>query len=163
MEYVCAEIEQLISCYTCDAQSLPPLQLCKASHVNCGPCAQYMSQCACGDQFDDGPHVLLDWLMSALKFRCKYQANDAVGAEPSSAPADGGDGGCPENRWYNVHQLRQHYQFECPRNVFPCPWISCDHVGRIETAVDHYETAHGPFEVLTPTDLDQVTFTVPSS
>lgn len=165
MEYVCPDIEQLISCYTCDTQSLPPLQLCKASHVNCGPCVQYMSHCACGDQFDDGPHVLLDWVVSALKFKCKYQTNDVgVGAEPSMAAAD--DGRCPENRWYAVHELRQHYLSECPRNVFPCPWSNCDHVGRIETAADHYEAAHSPFEVLTPTDLDQwytVTFKVPSS
>lgn len=162
MEYICPEIEQQVSCYTCDAQSLPPLQLCKASHVNCRLCTQYMQSCACGDQFDDRPHVLLDWMVSALKLKCKYRAKDAVGPEPSS----GADVGCPVDRWYAVHELHQHYRSECLRNLFPCPWESCDHITRIDTAVDHYEAAHGPFEVLTPTGpnrCSEATFKIPLS
>ncbi|VVC45694.1 Hypothetical protein CINCED_3A009862 [Cinara cedri] len=144
MEYICPQIEQLISCYTCGSQSLPPFQLCEAAHVNCPPCAKYMARCACGDVITDGPHVLLDWTVTALKFRCKH-----CGA------ADAGDDGRPANRWYAVHELHRHYRSECTRNAYPCPWAGCDYVARVETAADHYDAAHGPIDVLTPTDPDR--------
>ncbi|VVC45695.1 Hypothetical protein CINCED_3A004942 [Cinara cedri] len=147
MEHICPQIERLISCHTCGAQSLPPFQLCEAAHVNCPPCAKYMARCSCGDEFADGPQVLLDWTVSALKFKCKHCGT--VNAE------DADDDGRTANRWYAVHELHRHYRSECTRNAFQCPWAGCDHVARVETAADHYETAHGPIEVLTPTGPDR--------
>ncbi|VVC41917.1 Hypothetical protein CINCED_3A004252 [Cinara cedri] len=164
MDFICPRIDRLISCYTCGAQSLPPFQLCEASHVNCPPCSKHMARCACGGRFARGPHLLLDWMVSALKFKCKYRAGIATGG--GGGGGGSGDDACPLNRWYAVHELREHYRHECTRNAFPCPWNDCDHVARIETAADHYEEAHGPFQALIPTDVDRwhdVQFIIPPS
>jgi len=149
MDFVCPEIERLVSCYTCGDQSLPPYQLCVDAHVACPPCIKYQSRCACGCVFLKMPNTTLDWLVSAMKLRCKYGANGCVGrGQRSTVP---GQVDCA-NRWYTVQELRDHYRTGCARNIFVCPLQNCGHAARVDTITEHYDEAHGPFLPLSPND-----------
>ncbi|KAE9539862.1 hypothetical protein AGLY_005114 [Aphis glycines] len=149
MEHLCPQIEQLVRCFTCGSQTLPPYTLCVQAHVGCSTCVEYMSTCACGRRFLQMSNATFDWTMSALKFRCKYRANDVGegGSPVSSAPGRPVD--CADG-WYAVQELRDHYLTGCSRNSFACPVQGCGLVARVDTVTDHYETAHGPFESLSP-------------
>ncbi|XP_025422645.1 uncharacterized protein LOC112692248 [Sipha flava] len=158
MDVVCPEIDRLTSCRTCGAQSLPPFRLCVAAHVACVPCAAYMSRCACGQPFAPGPHCTLDWLARALRHGCKYTA---PGPAPSLSRLH-----CRSrrpHRRYSVRELREHYRTGCALNGFVCPLIGCGHVARVDTIVEHYEAAHGPYERLMsadPLNPNRITFKI---
>lgn len=149
MEHLCPQIEQLVRCFTCGSQTLPPYTLCVQAHLSCPTCTEYMSVCACGRRFLQMSNATFDWTMSAMKFRCKYRANGVGGggSPVSSAPERPVD--CAD-QWYTVQELRDHYLTGCSRNSFACPVRDCGLVARIDTVTDHYETAHGPFESLSP-------------
>ncbi|XP_026804994.1 uncharacterized protein LOC113548347 [Rhopalosiphum maidis] len=146
MEHLCPQIEQLVSCFTCGSQTLPPYRFCVQAHIGCPPCTKYMSLCACGLHFLKSSNITFDWLVSAMKLRCKYRANEVNNV---SEQVD-----C-SNRWYTVQELRDHYLTSCARNSFTCPLQDCGHVARIDTITDHYETAHGPLESLSFDDYEQ--------
>ncbi|CAH1736028.1 unnamed protein product [Aphis gossypii] len=150
MEHLCPQIEQLVRCFTCGSQTLPPYTLCVQAHVGCPTCIEYMSTCACGRRFLQMSNATFDWTMSALKFRCKYRANDVDGGGSPVSSAPGRPVDCADG-WYTVQELRDHYLTGCSRNSFACPVQGCGLVARVETVTDHYETAHGPFESLSPT------------
>ncbi|XP_022165216.1 uncharacterized protein LOC111030150 [Myzus persicae] len=149
MDFLCPEIEQLVSCHTCGAQALPPYQLCVEAHVACPPCTKYQPRCACGCRFLKRSNTTLDWLVSAMKLRCKYRANGSADGSPLSSVPSQVD--C-SNKWYAVQDLRDHYRTGCMRNLFTCPIRNCGHVARVDTITEHYETAHGPFPLLVPDD-----------
>lgn len=174
MELLCPEIDRLVSCFSCGAQALPPYRLCLEAHVGCPPCAKYLPQCACGFRFSTGPHSTFDWLVSAMKLRCKYAGSHnerVISGDGGNGEYDNGNGSgegdedC-ENRWFSVQELQEHYRTSCTKNSYMCPLTGCSHVARVDTIVDHYEAVHGPFEELTSDDVQrpyEVTFTIPSS
>ncbi|XP_025199249.1 uncharacterized protein LOC112597418 [Melanaphis sacchari] len=144
MEHLCPQIEQLVSCFTCSSQTLPPYRLCAKAHVGCPSCIKYMSLCACGSHFLKSPNTIFDWVVSAMKLQCKYRANDVDDDVGSSGPEQVD---CAD-RWFTVQELRDHYLTGCTKNLFTCPLQNCGHVARVDTITDHYETVHGPFEPL---------------
>lgn len=165
MDRLCPEIERLVSCYTCSAQSLPPYRLCWGAHVGCPPCSKYLPRCACGQRFNCNSNVTFDWLVSSMALRCKYRPGPD---EPHAGVGAGNDvNDCGhENRWFAVKELREHYRSGCAYNLFACPLDGCGHVARVETAAEHYETAHGPFDSLEPARLRQwyePAFKIPST
>lgn len=148
MQYLCPDIDSLVSCRTCGVQSLPPYRLCLDGHVGCPPCVRYAKQCLCGHRFAAGPHFTFDWLVSALKLRCKYRKSTGDGRCGGSV--GGGDDDDCEYRWYEVQELRDHYRTACAKNQFMCPIPGCGHVTRLDTVNEHYESVHGPVDELTP-------------
>lgn len=161
MEYLCPQIDQLVACYTCGAQALPPYRLCLEAHVGCPPCAKYLPRCACGFEFTAGPHSTFDWLVSAMKLKCKYSNNDEHGSEGGSGVREsdgssgettsgGGNGDDCKDQWFEVQELKEHYRTGCTKNSYTCPLNGCGHIARVDTILDHYEAAHGPFVELTP-------------
>lgn len=146
MDQLCPDVGLLTACYSCDDQCPPPCRLCVAGHMACGPCAAYRYGCECGARFAAGPHSSYDWLMAAMKHRCKYrETDDRRRRRPDRRAAGDADRDCPD-RWYTFAQLRDHYRDKCPRNTFACPVDRCEHACRIDTAAEHYESAHGPFD-----------------
>lgn len=165
MEHLCPEIERLVSCHTCRAQSLPPYRLCWGAHVNCPPCVKYLLRCACGRRFNRNSNMTFDWLVSSLTFRCKYRPRPGDHHHGGVVEFDVNDCG-HENRWFSVKELCEHYRSGCAYNLFTCPLEGCGFVARVETAVEHYETRHGPFTSLEPTSSQrwhEIIFTVPST
>lgn len=171
MDYLCPQINRLVSCYTCGVQALPPYRLCLEAHVGCPPCVKYLSRCSCGYRFTTGSHITFDWLVSAMKLKCKYGGNGerANGSSSSSVERTKSDGNGGEdcvNRWFDVKELQEHYRTGCTKNTYTCPLTGCGHVDRVDTIVDHYEAAHGPFVALTPDNPQrpyEVTFMIPAS
>lgn len=164
MERLCPQIDQLVSCYTCGDQTLPPYRLCANAHVCCPPCVQHLPRCRCGHQFTCDPQTSFDWLVLAMKLRCKHRGTPA-GVGGGDEVVGDGTTGCNDQRWYGVQELREHYRSGCARNAFTCPLTGCGHVARVETIVEHYETAHGPIEELKPADRQrpyEVTLKIPS-
>ncbi|XP_026819133.1 uncharacterized protein LOC113557778 [Rhopalosiphum maidis] len=151
MEHLCPEINRLVSCFTCGSQTLPPYRLCVDAHVGCPPCTKYLSRCACGCRFLRRSNTTFDWLVSAMKLQCKYRTNYLNDGRCLSKP---GQVDC-SNKWFSVQELRDHYQTGCVRNLFTCPVQDCGYVARVDTITNHYETAHGPFELLSPSDYQQ--------
>lgn len=149
MELLCPDVGGLSTCYSCNDQCPPPYRLCLVGHLACVPCATFRRRCECGKGFAIGPHLSYDWLLSAMDHRCKYRVAAAWRDLPVAGDADGG---CPD-RWYTVQQLRDHYRGSCSRNTFACPVVGCGHACRIDTATEHYESAHGPFEMGRPDHL----------
>ncbi|KAL4089793.1 hypothetical protein QTP88_024757 [Uroleucon formosanum] len=145
MDVLCPEIERLVSCYTCGGQSLPPYQLCVEAHVACPTCTKYQSRCACGCRFLKRSNTTLDWLVSAMKLRCKYRANGVIDVGSLVL----GQVDCA-NGWYTIQELRDHYRTGCMRNLFTCPMQNCGYVARVDTITDHYDTAHGPLPRINP-------------
>lgn len=142
MNRLCPVMDELVECHTCGSQTLPPIKLCVSAHVTCSPCFEYLSRCCCGGTFAYGPHTVVNWLASAMKLKCKYYRN---GRQPSP-----GEDLC-RNRWFTMQDISHHYRNECTRNAFRCPIKNCSHYGRIDTIVEHYESAaHMPIEVLKP-------------
>ncbi|VVC26060.1 P-loop containing nucleoside triphosphate hydrolase,ATPase, AAA-type, core,ATPase, AAA-type [Cinara cedri] len=158
MEHLCPEIERLVSCYTCHAQSLPPYRLCWSAHVGCPPCVKYMLRCGCGSRFNRNSNITFDWLVSSLTFRCKYrpEPGDHHHGDGIVVRSDFDVNDCGhENRRFSVKELREHYRSGCAYNLFTCPLEGCGHVARVETAAEHYEAAHGPFDALEPNSPQQ--------
>lgn len=166
MEYLCPDIERLVACYTCGAQSLPPIKLCLSAHVGCASCAKYLRICICGRRFSTGAHISFDWLVSAIKLKCKYRTVAIQKRVLRGLAVDNDTGSSCADTWYSVNELREHYRSYCTYNSYKCPLKNCGHVARVDTVVDHYETAHGPFEKLMPADHqhpNEVTFVIPVS
>ncbi|XP_025202980.1 uncharacterized protein LOC112600050 [Melanaphis sacchari] len=151
MEHLCPEINQLVSCFMCGSQTLPPYRLCAEAHVGCPPCIKYLSRCACGCRFLRRSNMTFDWLISALKLQCKYRSNCVYGGRRLIIP---GQVDCT-NKWFSVQELSNHYLTGCMRNFFTCPMQNCGYVARVDTITDHYDKIHGPFELLSPSDYHQ--------
>lgn len=96
MDLICPQIETLIACHTCNAQSLPPYRLCLVGHVGCPSCAGYLPYCKCGSLYASRPHLFVDWLVSAMQLRCKYCTgrNVATTEDPNvtAVQREGSDG-----------------------------------------------------------------------
>lgn len=168
MEYLCPDIDRLVACHTCGKQTLPPLRLCVNGHVGCPMCVRYLRRCRCSYRFTFGRNSIIDKLITAMQLRCKYRKS--AGGCGDRGGGDGGGGGgdeddACENRWFDIEELRDHYRSGCANNRFPCPLSGCGHLARVETVVEHYESAHGPVEELKPTDRwnsNEITFRIPS-
>lgn len=63
-------------------------------------------------------------------------------------------GGCDSHRRYAARELRDRgYSGErTAGDAFACRLTGCGHVDSVETIVEHYESAHGPFAAVVPTD-----------
>lgn len=134
MELLCPDVHLLTACYCCRDQCMPPYRMCLVAHLACGPCAAYQPECACGLGFAPGPHDSYDLPMNDVEHRCKYRA-----------AAGDADGCCPDRR-HRFRELRHHYRGSCGRNTFACPVNGRGHVCRVDTAAEHYDSAHGPFD-----------------
>lgn len=98
-----------------------------------------------------------------MALRCKYRPEPD---DPQRAGIlDANDCG-HENRWFSVKELTEHYRSGCAYNLFTCPLNDCGHVAHVETAAEHYETAHGPLEKLEPRNprrCYEITLKIPST
>lgn len=148
MDLLCPDLDDLVSCHSCGQQSLPPYRLCKGAWPVCPPCRRYKRRCACGHPFASGQHSIFDWAVTAMRLRCKYR--DVVSPPPPPPDAVG----CDRQKRYGVQELREHYRTGCTKNGYPCPLHRCGHLGRVDTIVEHYEAAHGPFITLGPSARD---------
>lgn len=152
MELVCPNIDDLVTCYTCKDQAMPPFRLCLNTHVTCSTCPKYLHRCVCGESFSQGPHTSYDCLIAAMKLKCKYRLEPERAGSAAKRGIAPLAGGCCPSKWYTVKELSDHYRGECTRNTFVCQLKGCGHICHVETITEHYESAHGPFEPIVPTD-----------
>lgn len=106
------------------------------------------------------PLFPLSLCVSSVVRTCSVPQRDSAVNDAASAFGDDADD-C-EHRWYDIQELREHYRDKCKWNAFTCPMDGCGHMGRVDTAAEHYETAHGPCIEMTPADDEkyEVTFKI---